>query len=141
MTATIAQARDDANALAKEAIEVLGIDGPIIVWDDKPAPSNAETADTWFRVKVRMLPTSAGGMGDGVRRYERSGLLWIMMHTLSQQGGETRDTYLESLLTSVEGSSTPRGLWFRDVKPVDGGRVGPHDQNSVMGTFLYDSIH
>lgn len=140
MTATITQARDDMNKIVVDAWVAAGRDAANVRYDDinpvKPANTTA-----WIRITVKHETANQASLqGEGRRRYERRGTLWVQLFTEIGKGLSESDVLTKVLQDALEGKYTPNGVWFRRVRVNE---IGPGDGQyhvNVLADFVYDEV-
>lgn len=136
MTATVEQARDEMNALLKDALGSTQI-----VWDDVPANVPNGPAP-WARVTVRH---NAGGQATlsrqaGLSRYNRTGTIYVNLFAMPGDGLRVLDPLTKMALDALEGKTTPSGIWLTQVRVRELGIVKGWYQVNVLANFSYDEI-
>jgi len=138
MSLTFAEARDEILAVFKSAWDATGYEA---IYEDvkKQRPDDDDPyAVVTLRHAAGFQATLAGATG--TRTFRRLGLLTIQVFT--PIGNGLQDSYVLGKVAAdaFEGSSTPGGVWFRDVRLNEIGRDGKFFQTNVLIDFQYDEI-
>lgn len=142
MTATVLQARDEINTLAKAAFDAATLPtGFLVIWDDANPPTQTSQFP-WARVSVRHnaggQSTISGGLGKG--RYERKGTVYVNLFCAPGDGLRVLDPLVKTVLDAYEGKSTPSQVWFRKARVREMGIVKGWYQINVLIDFVYEEI-
>lgn len=138
MTTTYAQARDDIFGQVYGAWTPTGW---TMFFPDKEE-SEKPTTEPWARVSLRHSTGSQATLAnhDSVRRYRRTGNVFVQVFTPTGEGLSRNYDLCKIVADALEGQSTPRGVWFRNVRLNE---IGPTDawfQVNVEAEFEYDEI-
>lgn len=143
MTATVEQARDQIYGLLMTAWSANAPAGAELIYDDAKAKKPDGPAP-WARATVRH--TGGGEIaingGNGLRRYNRTGTLFINLFCPSGDGLRVLDPLVKVALDAYEGKYTSGGVWFtkaqvREIGIVKG--TGLYQIN-VLINFSYDEV-
>lgn len=138
MTATFRQASDEILAVFQAAWGPLGHTALY----DSVAGAQPPATEPWARVSVRHSTgeqaTLSGGLG--TRRYSRDGTLFVQIFAPVGNGLSVAYDLAKVVADAYEGTATPAGVWFRDVRLNE---IGPDDQwfnVNVLVDFTYDEV-
>jgi hypothetical protein len=139
------QARDEMFTMLNTAWSTyaLGVVGgtvlPEIRWqgNDYPLPPDPTKAFA----KATVLHMSAGQTALSGRRWDRSGAFIIQCFgPISRKGLAIAEGLAKIALDSVEGQSSPGGIWFRHCRLMEIGASNSWEQINVVADFLYDEV-
>ena len=139
MSATFAQARDDILAVLKAAWDPTGhpMAWPSVAFTGPPLPPSP-----WARASIAhnagRQATLAGA--DGTRRWRRQGILTVQIFTGVGSGLAVSDSLSKIVVDAFEGATTPRQIWFRNVRLIEIGPDGDWHQVNVLVEFEYDEV-
>lgn len=138
MSATYAQAR---NEILAQFIGAWNVTGYPCHYPDRPFTPPTD-ATPWARITVRH---SGGGQGSlagalGKVKWGRTGRVTVQIFTAPGTGLSTADDLAKLVANAFEGVATPRGVWFRNVHPVEVGPDGGWYQVNVLADFEYDEV-
>jgi len=138
MSATFQAAVDEMLELFRSAWASTGYQ---IVWPNK-RHEKPSTVAPWARVFVRHVLGGQATLSnaDGVRRWRRQGFLTIQVFVPSAQGLPPALALAKIAADAYEGSSTPSGVWFRNVRLNEVGPDGDWFQVNVIADFEYDEV-
>lgn len=80
------------------------------------------------------------GTATGTSRFARDGLLIVQIFTPAGKGLQDAYNLAKVVVDAYEGSTTPGGVWFRNVRLNEVGRDGRFFQMNVLVEFLYDEL-
>lgn len=151
---SITQARDDIKGLVKSVLEgnpttLAILLGNRVVWDDSTVSDVPSTATVngigvpWLRVGLRHESGGQATLGSdtGKSRFERLGTLFVQVFTPAGGGYLLSDDISDTILTGLEGQTTPCGVWFRRGRLQEQGKDGLWTSCLVLIDFEYDQIH
>lgn len=138
MTATYAQARDDILTMVKTVWDTTGL---TMVYDDVAGEPPAG-ATSWARSTIRHNEGRQTTLADaeGKKRFERTGLLIVQIFTPSGEGLSSADDLAKVISDAFEGQTSPRGVWFKNVRVNEVGPSGNWYQVNVVVEFQYDEV-
>lgn len=140
MTATITAARDQMNKLVRDAWIAAGRSDANIRYDDASSLNPANT-QSWIRITVRHQTGSQANLaGDGKRRWERNGTLFVQLFTPVGDGNKDSDTCIKIILDAIEGKTTSGGVWFRRVRVNEIGKRENQYNVNVLADFTYEEM-
>lgn len=112
-----------------------------LVFDETGNPKSKKHDAPWARVTVRHNDGQQRSMGTrGNRRFERSGQVIIQVFAPKSEGVTLRSKLGKIAIDSLEGNSTPGGVWFRNVRAQELGPDGAWSRVNVVADFSYDEI-
>lgn len=141
MSATFLEAIDDMFEVVRAAWDTTVWPEENIMWPDMGNEIPA-TPDPWIRVRTVF---GSGGQAtlanhEGRRRFRRDGTIIIQLFTPSGEGLSRAWELGKVLVDALEGTATPRGVWFRNTRPNDIGPDGDWYQINVLADFEYDEV-
>lgn len=138
MSLTYAQAVDEISAIFKTAWDTTGHDA----FYESVKKSRGSNSDPWAVVTLRhaagFQATLAGDTG--TRTYRRQGDLTIQIFIVAGKGLQEFYNLAKVVSDAYEGSASPGGVWFRNIRINEVGRDGEFHQNNVKIDFEYDEI-
>lgn len=141
-TLTITDARDEALAIIKAAMDgTAPYDAYEVIYTDS-ADDVPKDAASWMRVMFRHTDGEQASLTDDSarHRWERRGLLSLQGFHPTADGQNISDAWLQLMLDSLEGVVSPGGIIFRNVSPREIGQNGDWYQSNVIAEFEYDQI-
>jgi hypothetical protein len=137
----ITQARDEINLLFRTAwLADVNSQNLPIMYDDH-ADSKPKGEGSWVRITIRHTSSRQRTFNrPGQRRFTRLGTVFIQVFSASGHGLSKLDLLTNIVTKSIEGKSTPGGIWFRNVVANEIGHTGPWFQANVSGVFEYDEV-
>lgn len=142
--ATYTQARDDIMGRVKTKWTEVGSateNLPLIFADkEKKGSDIPEDEGSWGLADVSFGPSIQAGHGDNEKRYRRTGILIVDVHTQPGDGYVSIDAIVQVLADAVEGHTTPNGVTFLDFDSKDGGNVGQFKVTRVVASFDFDQV-
>jgi len=102
------------------------------------SPSDEPWATTQIRHAAGRQTTLASANGSS--RFAREGLLTIQIFAPGGKGLQDAYALAKVAVDTYEGSATPGGVWFRNVRLNEVGRDGKFFQVNVLVEFLYDEL-
>lgn len=113
---------------------------PVVQWEDQEPTEPADPSKSWARVTVKHGPSAQRSLGDGLRRFERTGLVIVQAFSpRDARGCETSLALATVAKNAFEGKST-QGIWFRNCRAAE---VGPDKgwyQSNAIAEFNYDDV-
>ena len=142
MPITQTAARDEMLARVKAAAESVTPTAPTMVWEDVEGSLPRGITGAWVRARVQHTDGGQATLtnADGVRRYDRMGVLLVEVNTPSGQGLQLSDSISSTIRGAFEGYSTPGGVWFRNARVNEGRNDGIWFRMNVLIDFEYDEI-
>lgn len=145
---TVGQAREEILSLFKAAWDAGDeSDGVLVLYDndsrDPPAAQATDLAATPFaRVSVRHSDGGQSSLADesGIRRFARSGTIFVQVFTGRGIGLALSDALVATAIGAFEGERTAGGVWFRNVRAQEIGPDGAWHQVNVLAEFEYDEL-
>lgn len=138
MSLTFEQATDEMLDIFKTAWDTTGYEA---FYEDVKKQRNTND-DPWATVTLRhaagFQATLSGATGS--KTFRRLGLITFQIFTPIGKGLQDSYALAKVLTDAYEGSSTPGGVWFRDVRMNEIGRDGKFFQTNVLVDFQYDEI-
>lgn len=138
MSATFQQARDEMFDLFKAAWDSTG--WPVHYEDVRKQRSTDEIP--WITVTMQhssgFQSTLSGAQG--ARTFSRLGLLTFQIFTPVGRGLQESYDLAKVVVDAFEGTATPGGVWFRNVRLNEVGRDGEFFQLNVVVEFRYDEV-
>lgn len=118
----------------------LGATAPI-VYEEVGSPDPRYREVPWMRLIVRHTNGRQATLGGiGFRRFEKTGLVQCQIFAPKSKGVTTTDRLAKIATDSLEGKSSPGGVWFRNVRATELGPEGPWFRTNVVAEFVYDDI-
>lgn len=138
MTLTYQQAKDEMFAIFKTAWDTTGY--PVHYQDVKT--ERADTEEPWSAIFIQHTAgaqtTLSGAVG--TRTFSRVGILTVQIFTPVGNGLQDSYDLAKVVSDAFEGTSSPGGVWFRNVRLNEVGRDGEFFQLNVIVEFNYDEI-
>ena len=137
---TIREAREEVTNFFIAAWNAQ-VSPPIILFDDKErdAPDNDDYVRFTMHHNIRDRQT----LGDETnnRRFRSFGIITVQVFTISGDGLETQDAYVDLAVKAFEGQKTGEDrVTFRNVSHQEISQDGPWHQTNVLAEFDYDFI-
>lgn len=138
MTATYAQARDD---ILGQVYSAWAPTGWTIFFPDKEE-TEKPTKEPWARVTLRHADGEQATLANhgSRRRWQRSGNLFVQVFTPVGEGLSRSYDLCKILTDALEGKSTARGVWFRNVRLNEIGTSDAWYQINIEATWEYDEV-
>jgi hypothetical protein len=109
---------------------------------DDVKKQRSKDEDPWAVITYRHAggrqTTLSGAVG--TRTFTRTGTLTVQIFTPSGKGLQEAYELAKVVSDAFEGTSTPGGAWFRNVRLNEVGRDGEFFQLNVIVEFLYDEV-
>jgi hypothetical protein len=135
---TFEQARDDILTLFKTAWDTTTY--PAVYEDTK---GDRPASDTPF-ARPRIRHTTGGQAslsgGLGTSRFERIGFLLVAIYTPQGSGLTNAYSLAKIVADAFEGTASPNGVWFRNVRINEIGPDGDFFVTNVVVDFVYDEV-
>lgn len=136
MSITFKQARNEMLGLIHNAWLTTGF---TMKWPDRKFVK--PNLVPWAETILRHYPDGGQkGFGDGVKRYERIGLLTVIIYVPGGEGLSDGYDLAKVLADAIEGKSTPGGVWFRHLNIRERSTSGDYAVLSVETLFTYDEV-
>lgn len=138
MSLTFQEARDEILTIFKDAWDATGHEA--YYEDIKKSRESGETA--WAVVTLRHAGGGQATLNNaaGSSRFRRVGILTVQVFTAIGKGLQESYALAKVVADAFEGTATPGGVWFRNVRINEIGRDGKFFQNNVLIDFTYDEI-
>jgi len=138
MSLTFSDAVDQIMDLFKTAWDTTGF--PAYYEDVRQQRDSSE--DPWSTTTLRHASGQQMTLGTatGTSRFAREGLLIVQIFTPAGKGLQEAYNLAKVVVDAYEGSTTPGGVWFRNVRLNEIGRDGRFFQMNVLVEFLYDEL-
>jgi Bacteriophage related domain of unknown function len=134
---TFQQAIDDMQKIVLDAWFPTGFQ---IFWeaieDDRKPDDNAWLISTIRHVGGRQ--ETLGGIGN--RSFLRTGIIFLQIFTRVGKGLQESYQLAKVLADAFEGQSSPKGVWFRNVRINEVGKDGTFSQTNVTVEFQYNEV-
>lgn len=112
-----------------------------IVYEEAGDPSPRDQTEPWGRLTVTLANARQATFGAiGNRRFERMGLVTMQLFVPKARGVTVNARLAKIATDSMEGKSSPLGVWFRNVRATELGPEGPWYRTNVVADFVYDDI-
>lgn len=138
MSLTHQQARDEILDVFKAAWDPTGYD---VHYEDVRKQRNKDE-EPWAIVTLKhasgFQATLSGAVGS--RTFARLGFLTVQIFTPNGKGLQEAYDLAKVVSDVFEGTSTPGGVWFRNVRLNEVGRDGEFFQLNVIVEFRYDEV-
>lgn len=138
MSLTHQQARDEMFDVLKAAWDTTTYD---IFWEDV-RKQRGKNEKPWATVTLQhasgFQSTLSGAVGS--RTFTRLGFITVQIFTPNGKGLQDAYDLAKVVSDAFEGTSTPGGVWFRNVRLNEVGRDGEFFQLNVIVEFRYDEV-
>lgn len=138
MSLTHQEARDEIFDVFKAAWDVTGYP---VHWEEvRKQRSGDETpwAVVTFQHAAGFQATLSGAQG--ARTFARLGFVTVQIFTPNGKGLQDAYDLAKVVSDAFEGTATPGGVWFRNVRLNEVGRDGEFFQLNVVVEFRYDEV-
>lgn len=138
MSLTHQQARDEIFDVLKAAWDTTGY---LIHWEEvrkQRSKQEAPWAVATFQHTTGFQSTLSGVVGS--RTFTRLGFLTVQVFTPNGKGLQDAYDLAKVVSDAFEGTATPGGVWFRNVRLNEVGRDGEFFQLNVVVEFRYDEV-
>lgn len=135
---TFEQARDEIMTVFKTAWDTTTY--PAVYEDTKAARPSSQTP--FARPILRHVTGSQASLtgGLGTSRFQREGILTVQIYTPQGSGLTSGYSLVKIVADAFEGTATPGGVWFRDVRLNEIGADGDFFVINVLIDFEYDEV-
>lgn len=134
MSLTYAQAVDDMLTMLKTAWDPTGHE----LFYDNVREQREDDTSPWAMVMVRHATGGQDTLGAvGGRMFSRIGIMIVTINTPSGSGLSSAYSLAKVVADAFEGTSSPNGVWFRNVRINESGRDGAFYQTNVVIDFEY----
>lgn len=138
MTATYAQARDEIFAVINAAWSTTSF---LMIWPDKVAEKPIPRTP-WARTTI--LHTDGGqstlANHQGLQRFRRDGIVTVQIFTPVGEGTQRSYDLAKVISDALEGTTTTKGVWFRNVRLKEIGSDTPWFQVNINSDFYYEEL-
>jgi len=93
---------------------------------------------TWIYATVQHYTGRQTTIGNGLRRFERTGAFRAEIYTARGTGLSLSDAACKVVADAFEGQKSPSGIWFRNVRMDEIGPDGVWFRVDVIAEFRYD---
>ncbi len=141
--ATFTVARDDIAATMKTAWEAPGVSStlPLIYGDKEEAEGQIpDDATAWGRLEIKFSTSRQAGHGDGVKRWNRTGFVFMNLYTEPGDGNELKDQLIKIVLDTFEGTSTTNGVLFEEIVIDNKGIDSDMRWTRISVAFEFDEV-
>ena len=137
MSLTFEQATDEILDLFHAAW-----DSSIPVHHEEVRKQRSKDENAWATTQIRHAAgrQTTLASANGSSRFAREGLLTIQIFAPGGKGLQDAYALAKVAVDAYEGSATPGGVWFRNVRLNEVGRDGKFFQVNVLVEFLYDEL-
>lgn len=135
MSLTFTEARDEILAICHVAWIAQASPPDLYYWD---IPHDPPTDTAWSRITVRYSLGRNKAIGN--RIFLRGGTVTWQIFTIFGDGLSSADAFSKVAADSMQGKSTPGGVWFRNVRMREIGQDGDYFQVQVLADFEYDEV-
>lgn len=138
MTATYSEARDEIFSVIKTAWDTTGF---LMAWPDKDF-EKPTGRDPWARTTLRHTDGNQSTLANhnGLQRFKRDGVLTIQIFTPIGEGLSRSYDLSKIISDALEGTTTTKGVWFRNVRLNEIGSDAPWFQVNVNSDFSYEEL-
>lgn len=151
MSLTPSEARDEMFSLfsvawATDAPAIAGY-APEVRWQGKEEPAAPDASKFWVRVSTQHVFEEQKSLttevtGQGKRRYEVSGLIFVQLFCPKSNPRATEQGYLLAQVAraAFRGKSTPGNVWFYNVRINELPEEDQFYRFNIIGEYEYDEI-
>lgn len=138
MSATYTQARDEIFAVISTAWATTGF---LMLWPDKVG-EKPPTRSPWARTTLRHTDGGQSTLANhqGLQRFRRDGILTVQIFTPVGEGTERSYDLAKVISDALEGTTTAKGVWFRNVRLKEIGSDTPWFQVNINSDFYYEEL-
>ena len=137
MSLTFEQAYDEMMSLLNDVWTPTGY---TMHWEGVREDRDTDSSP-WASVVVRHADGGQRTLGgSGSRIFNRTGVIIVEVNTPSTSGLSEAYQLAKVVADAYEGSSSPNGVWFRNVSMRENGRDGTFNKLEVVVEFNYHEL-
>lgn len=126
-----------ASGSATENVLLLYAD----VIGDQPSSGAVNEVDPYGLARIQHVGGGQATLSNGIgsKRYRRTGFISVQIYTSVGDGLTVADSYVQVVLDAFENAANVAGgIWFRNARFNEVGRVGAMNLTNVLVDFEYD---